>query len=32
MKMKPDKSKEEELKRFNEKLFKKYPELQENLS
>ena len=30
--MKPNKSKEEELKRFNEKLFKKYPELQENLS
>lgn len=32
MKMKPNKNKEDELRRFNEKLFKKYPELQENLS
>ena len=32
MKMKPNKTKKEELERFNEKLFKKYPELQTNLS
>ena len=28
MKMKTDKTQEEELKRFNDKLFKKYPDLQ----
>jgi hypothetical protein len=27
MKMKTDKTQEEELKRFNDKLFKKYPDL-----
>jgi hypothetical protein len=31
MKMKPNKTNKEELERFNEKLFKKYPELQTNL-
>ena len=30
--MKPDKTKKEELERFNEKLFKKYPELQQIIS
>lgn len=32
IKMKPNKTNKEELERFNEKLFKKYPELQTNLS
>ena len=31
MKMNPDKSQEDEYKRFNEKLYKKYPELNENV-
>ena len=32
MKMKSNKTNKEELERFNEKLFKKYPELQQNIS
>ena len=31
MKMKPDKTREDELERFNKKLYKKYPKLQINI-